>query len=125
MSIRRLRGDHPRVRGEHSVSARSSSSASGSSPRARGTRVFGQNDNHMCGIIPACAGNTKFNFVWMFFIRDHPRVRGEHSEAFGLTADDVGSSPRARGTPICQILRVTVWGIIPACAGNTTNRLRR
>ena len=57
----------------------------------------------MCGIIPACAGNTVPRSVFSYSIRDHPRMRGEHGFLFSL----------------CSLLR---W-IIPACAGNTESTL--
>ena len=52
-------------------------------------------------------------------MRDHPRVRGEHSENQVETKCFLGSSPRARGTPLPAADVVAVRGIIPACAGNT------
>ena len=55
--------DHPRVCGEHSVSATYWWVSPGSSPRVRGTH---HTTNFRCttqGIIPACAGNTWFCFA--------------------------------------------------------------
>ena len=55
----RLRGDHPRMRGEHFV--------------------FRKRPFDSQWIIPACAGST---FEGPYFVRsvlDHPRMRGEHT----------------------------------------------
>ena len=51
-------GDHPRMRGEHSVQVISIVSYSGSSPHARGTPCAYLPSKTGHGIIPACAGNT-------------------------------------------------------------------
>ena len=52
------RGDHPRMRGEHSVSMNSFIWGRGSSPHARGTLAVVPAARLVHGIIPACAGNT-------------------------------------------------------------------
>ena len=97
--------------------------AVGSSPLARGTpRERGRGDpGH--GIIPACAGNTRPGRDSRPVPRDHPRLRGEHlkpSENYGPVE---GSSPLARGTPVCVDLFDGCEGIIPACAGITESTL--
>ena len=51
--------DHPRVCGEHVVSFVPVSSRTGSSPRVRGTLGSHFPVDAHCGIIPACAGNTR------------------------------------------------------------------
>ena len=51
-------GDHPRIRGEHSSSARSSCSLMGSSPHTRGAPGFRLDNVYKVGIIPAYAGST-------------------------------------------------------------------
>ena len=53
----------------------------GSSPRMRGARTDGQNDNREWGIIPADAGSTPFMNVNIHTNRDHPRGCGEHTWA--------------------------------------------
>ena len=91
--------DHPRVCGEHSVSATYWWVSPGSSPRVRGTH---HTTNFRCttqGIIPACAGNTT--------IQQTSAVRHR------------GSSPRVRGTRGFVLRDACRVGIIPACAGNT------
>ena len=97
---RTTRRDHPRVCGEHVI------------PHLRRAG--------RTGIIPAYAGNTGFRALPRLRCGDHPRVCGEH-----LTPDEAhrvgeGSSPRMRGTPIILPLTVSIHGIIPAYAGNTS-----
>ena len=50
---------------------------------------------------------------------DHPRSRGVYWSGFGRTAEEVGSSPLARGllVPVCMAWEVD--RIIPARAGFT------
>jgi len=92
---------------------------SGSSPRARGTRLKQAVQPQKSRFIPAGAGNT--NPLLMRYCRStvHPRGRGEH----GLTEDfepcDFGSSPRARGTREQTRPALPVAWFIPAGAGNT------
>ena len=90
---------HPRERGEHADVFRPPAAVDGSSPRARGTPVGVAGLQAHRRFIPASAGNTGLpvGLPWMESV--HPRERGEH--LLGGTADDrdLGSSPRARGTP--------------------------
>ena len=51
--------------------------------------------------------------------RDHPRMRGEHSETSLLRSMAAGSSPHARGAPSGVLQLGMLEGIIPACAGST------
>ncbi len=74
------------------------------------------------GIIPALAGNTsattrKDSNKW-----DHPRACGEHTDHQSAFDNELGSSPRLRGT-LRNVLHIP-WrtGIIPALAGNTCPR---
>ena len=91
--------DHPRVCGEHLCPVNTALGEQGSSPRMRGTLNQGCDADRDRGIIPAYAGNTSALRLLMAFVRDHPRVCGEHS-MFVLSV-------------------VVVVGIIPAYAGNT------
>ena len=112
-------GDHPRVRGEHTVGDPTSEEPEGSSPRARGAREPEAPLGEAAGIIPACAGSTGCRPGSWIRTRDHPRVRGEHPVVQVCDDVDPGSSPRARGARSWR--RPTPWrrGIIPACAGST------
>ena len=114
--------DHPRVCGEHRPAHPVLSSASGSSPRVRGTRLPVRSGQQDLGIIPACAGNTRGAWGSPPRCRDHPRVCGEHAMEKGQITADEGSSPRVRGTPSACCLYSGDVGITPACAGNTRFR---
>ena len=116
-----MRRDHPRMRGEHLGSAPHRLWGLGSSPHARGTRVFGGVVVVVLGIIPACAGNTRRGLWNMLAARDHPRMRGEHVVERRSRRGFKGSSPHARGTLVGGFIRFCVGGIIPACAGNTNH----
>ena len=91
--------DHPRVCGEHAL----------------GDHVALQ----VLGIIPACAGNTPSEWQDHVDGRDHPRVCGEHTPETPLTDEELGSSPRVRGTQMPPGPPKPQPRIIPACAGNT------
>ena len=69
--------DHPRIRGEHNVSAVPSETPSGSSPHTRGARPLAPPRHEGCG--------------------DHPRIRGEHASKRRSNYRNPGSSPHTRG----------------------------
>ena len=92
----------------------------GSSPRVRGTPAGLSCIPSTRGIIPACAGNTsRWTTAWIS-TRDHPRVCGEHETTKESFSSIAGSSPRVRGTLCDRVHHGKRFGIIPACAGNTT-----
>ena len=112
--------DHPRIRGEHKPPLQTQVQLQGSSPHTRGAPVCGENLEIGNRIIPAYAGSTaksmSFREVGTRIIpayagstrrpagkshgpEDHPRIRGEHVDRYGVT---------------CPIAR-----IIPAYAGST------
>ena len=111
--------DHPRVCGEHDGLNVGMPVKLGSSPRVRGTRHGQASVDIPVGIIPACAGNTSSHQVTELFLRDHPRVCGEHLACTHIRSYVRGSSPRVRGTPQVVDVHRLNGGIIPACAGNT------
>ena len=55
-----VNGDHPRMRGEHQLRGTLLGFLLGSSPHARGTRKIDELRAVILGIIPACAGNTRY-----------------------------------------------------------------
>ena len=70
------------------------------------------------GLIPAGAGNIFDCIATTWFTRAHPRGCGEHVNELYITAEPKGSSPRVRGTFSCLAGSYTVFGLIPAGAGN-------
>ena len=111
--------DHPRVCGEHNGVEDLKKALWGSSPRVRGTPRPDPPESARPGIIPACAGNTSSARRSQDTCWDHPRVCGEHRQAFSPCPLSEGSSPRVRGTPTGHHPGTFCAGIIPACAGNT------
>ena len=112
-------GDHPRVCGEHYDGAASTLRPLGSSPRMRGTRRQGRRRPRLPGIIPAYAGNTSHTRKSLTVKWDHPRVCGEHTRVLTDIDQQLGSSPRMRGTLCFHEIVLHDTGIIPAYAGNT------
>ena len=115
-------GDHPRACGEHGGKAANHADVQGSSPRVRGTQALVHAVDALLGIIPACAGNTRWHSNTCGRLRDHPRVCGEHPTFLPSIVALMGSSPRVRGTPFHIAIPAVHLGIIPACAGNTSGR---
>ena len=111
--------DHPRMRGEHISRKPPTNPTTGSSPHARGTLRGSVYSMVSGGIIPACAGNTGATSTTAPSRRDHPRMRGEHIVVIQTDTEKEGSSPHARGTLFPKAGCGGVYGIIPACAGNT------
>ena len=91
--------------GEHLDGGVSQNALMGSSPHVRGAPISASQLSLQIGIIPACAGSTIPYPKYRAYVRDHPRMCGEHPHK------------RAHG----QEAR----GIIPACAGSTSCPLRR
>ncbi len=112
--------DQPRVRGEHHERTNCSTPGCGSAPRARGTRSSRPTLRPGRRISPACAGNTSSLYTRQRRTADQPRVRGEHSSGPSWSKRNVGSAPRARGTPDPREDPRSRVRISPACAGNTS-----
>ena len=93
----------------------------GSSPHSRGTLYNRNAANVAKGIIPAFAGNTVLAVDQFCNIKDHPRIRGEHSSHSETSGQSPGSSPHSRGTLRFDPTIHPLPGIIPAFAGNTYN----
>ena len=114
-----IRRDHPRARGEQSLSYRQITVDEGSSPRARGAGSLQKVTDAQSGIIPARAGSRYRSCLPCRESRDHPRARGEQSINHGKASDFVGSSPRARGAAVIMADDIRLSGIIPARAGSS------
>ena len=91
----------------------------GSPPHTRGTL----STKYLCWlsdrITPAYAGNTSLFLLCKNFLRDHPRIRGEHVQTAISTYWEYGSPPHTRGTLIEAIDMILSDRITPAYAGNT------
>ena len=120
-----LRGDHPRIRGEHQTNPTARLGGQGSSPHTRGAPPGTGDVLPRPGIIPAYAGSTGRATRTGRWSGDHPRIRGEHwAQATGETNVD-GSSPHTRGAPRIPPRSPPPRGIIPAYAGSTHTRMSR
>ncbi len=112
------RSVHPRVCGERVRGSPIGQQHGGSSPRVRGTRSPGSICWANMRFIPACAGNA-FSAAWKTVrAAVHPRVCGERFRLAKWQAQDIGSSPRVRGTRFLVHEFFLKPRFIPACAGN-------
>ncbi len=116
------RPDHPRVRGEQSLTLSRGSILIGSSPRARGAVGDQRHQAGQRGIIPACAGSRSQRGPDQRAVQDHPRVRGEQRWVMSSNERPQGSSPRARGAERATAGPPADVRIIPACAGSRSRR---
>ena len=89
---------HPRACGEHAGMVGGCGSASGSSPRMRGTHPVAARAAAAVRFIPAHAGNTASAAAGRRGPAVHPRACGEHRAEHAGQKGDRGSSPRMRGT---------------------------
>ena len=105
--------------GEHFTYRDGLTTLQGSSPHVRGARGAPNWKGTHNGIIPACAGSTKWPAMARRWTRDHPRMCGEHSTGWPNIVNAWGSSPHVRGAPVGAEDAELDVGIIPACAGST------
>ena len=110
---------HPRLCGEHQLSAVCRMLTTGSSPPVRGTHCGGVRLHRANRFIPACAGNTTQGRKMRGRLPVHPRLCGEHSKSSAGARMPDGSSPPVRGTHAARERDNVVERFIPACAGNT------
>ena len=92
----------------------------GSSPRVRGTPHTRPRAEVHRRFIPACAGNAIYQRTLFRPRPVHPRVCGERLLHPVNAWNQVGSSPRVRGTPTRIYQRTLFRRFIPACAGNAS-----
>ncbi len=97
-------GDHPRARGEHTVTVDGAQYPLGSSPRTRGS-------------------TSRPATTWPG-VPDHPRSRGEHVSSVMPRRVVKGSSPRTRGAQQVALDAEQTTRIIPAHAGSTSPWVR-
>ena len=110
---------HPRVCGEQSPIPSMDPPTRGSSPRVRGTGTKRQQNADRRRFIPACAGNSYLPDEPTPQETVHPRVCGEQELIWKLSASQIGSSPRVRGTGYNPVFGSIRRRFIPACAGNS------
>jgi len=114
---------HPRSRGEHQPSGRSSRTMVGSSPLARGAPPRRRRSRWAGRLIPARAGSTRSSIAGSACPSAHPRSRGEHTSRGAGQKSPSGSSPLARGA-LSEGLHVERGErLIPTRAGSTYWRL--
>ena len=112
--------DHPRMCGEHELGDFAAFLDQGSSPHVRGALARRFASGSATGIIPACAGSTPMSPTGRGAMWDHPRMCGEHSRPMKSRSNCGGSSPHVRGARQSRSLINLSLGIIPACAGSTS-----
>ena len=117
--MRSLRRAHPRSRGEHYQGDRLRYGRAGSSPLARGARLYRIWRGLGKGLIPARAGSTLCFPLAVRYCWAHPRSRGEHRRMPPCSGGAGGSSPLARGAPGTVRRCCGRCGLIPARAGST------
>ena len=115
---------HPRWRGEHSRAVLVAVWRRGSSPLARGTRLWHLPQAVRRRFIPAGAGNTAPPAPAIHDQSVHPRWRGEHISIRQRPSRKCGSSPLARGTREGHNRKTYATRFIPAGAGNTAWQAR-
>ena len=115
---------HPRRREEHTFFRISLDIGMGSSPQAQGTSRVAPQVSGAKGVIPAGAGNIASGNRANRPARGHPRRRGEHACRIAICSRRGGSSPQARGTCSCSLVRSIFTGVIPAGAGNIDQKQR-
>ena len=93
----KLKGDHPRMRGEKNETNLLQKGETGSPPHARGKVGNSGVDPKQKGITPACAGKRQIRRMMRLYWRDHPRMRGEKVTIWSFGALPKGSPPHAPG----------------------------
>ena len=109
--------DHPRVCGEKTPDASSTTKSIGSPPRVRGKDGPQMGTYHPHGITPACAGKSLSVPTHGSRPGDHPRVCGEKGLDGAPAGSGLGSPPRVRGKEVGLGVRTPRIGITPAYAG--------
>ena len=107
------------MHGEHGLVLYFRHSFLGSSPYARGAPGCSTTLACSRGIIPVCTGSTWREPQLRPWVRDHPRMHGEHALTDEPQDPSDGSSPYARGAPGEQAEPRKRQGIIPVCTGST------
>ena len=122
---RRATTVHPRACGERRVAVFARRANAGSSPRLRGTRLWGQITSFENRFIPAPAGNAATCSPSVAPVSVHPRACGERAGGKKHALVAAGSSPRLRGTRSPSALPAACGRFIPAPAGNARSLARK
>ena len=72
--------DHPRIRGEYTLTPPTGKTFQGSPPHTRGIQMYQVSSLAFDGITPAYAGNTAQPAGYGTYPWDHPRIRGEYTK---------------------------------------------
>jgi len=110
-------GVYPRVCGGAVPMIHEGVSARGLSPRVRGSLTPTRTPGKSSGSIPACAGEPAGPLFEIVRRRVYPRVCGGADPRREEILMKSGLSPRVRGSPRDQAIRVIRQRSIPACAG--------
>ncbi len=78
----------------------------------------------LTGSIPASAGKPRYYLPILMILTVYPRVRGEAATETYASGDEVGLSPRPRGSLLSIAGTATYLGSIPASAGKPSARPR-
>ena len=73
------------------------STTGGSPPLTRGKENDGDTSDLFPGITPAYAGKSNWKILEKYFLRDHPRLRGEKLLTLSSLSLQPGSPPLTRG----------------------------
>ncbi len=117
--VRKLDGDHPRLRGNNFTSRNRFGFNMGSPPLAREQLSGALSASLKYRITPACAGTTLVCIRGRTINEDHPRLRGNNLFAIFPAAPLSGSPPLAREQQKWLVNVSVAAGITPACAGTT------
>ena len=109
---------HPRACGEQILTRPFQRTATGSSPRLRGTDPHQAVPAYRHRFIPAPAGNSPGTTASKPPRPVHPRACGEQILIKGRIRKVAGSSPRLRGTDLSEAIADGELRFIPAPAGN-------
>ena len=123
--MRQVRQDdegHPRTCGGTLSSTRSRIGGRGSSPHLRGNRGRGGGRHGRIRVIPAPAGEPQVIVLVGPQAAGHPRTCGGTWPSYSVNGGLCGSSPHLRGNRIYVLITKTVIRVIPAPAGEPTNR---
>ena len=109
---------HPHRRGEHDYFLFWVGKVCGSSPQAWGTSSVLNGGQDTKRFIPTGVGNiySLLNFPMIETV--HPHRRGEHRSALLNSEPDLGSSPQAWGTYVCNFYQSEWRRFIPTGVGN-------